>query len=107
VAGAVFIKTHYHQPLDDMSLPFNPGCRGVVQSLNLAIARSCRRAGNLAGTRAISSARCTTDMARPELVLRLLIFGLEVIRQPHSRRRSVGVAGPSTQRVRRGQHRFR
>lgn len=39
VAGAAFQKTHYHQPSDDMNLPFNWGAATKFVALNLAIAR--------------------------------------------------------------------
>ena len=39
VAGAEFLKTNYHQPSDDMSLPFNWGAAAKFVGLNLAIAR--------------------------------------------------------------------
>jgi Peptidase family M28/PA domain len=39
VAGAEFLKTNYHQPSDDMNLPFNWGAAAKFVGLNLAIAR--------------------------------------------------------------------
>jgi Peptidase family M28 len=39
VVGAEFQKTHYHQPSDDMNLPFNWGAATRFVALNLAIAR--------------------------------------------------------------------
>jgi hypothetical protein len=39
VAGAAFQKAHYHQPSDDMNLPFNWGAATRFVALNLAIAR--------------------------------------------------------------------
>ena len=39
VAGAVFQKTHYHQPSDDMNLPFKWPAATRFVALNLAIAR--------------------------------------------------------------------
>jgi Zn-dependent M28 family amino/carboxypeptidase len=39
VAGAAFQKTHYHQPSDDMNLPFNWGAATKFVALNLAISR--------------------------------------------------------------------
>ena len=39
VAGGLFQKVHYHQPSDDMNLPFNWGAATKFVSLNLAIAR--------------------------------------------------------------------
>jgi hypothetical protein len=38
-ATAVFEKNHYHQPSDDMSLPFNWGAATKFVALNLAVAR--------------------------------------------------------------------
>lgn len=38
-AGAAFLKTNYHQPSDDMNLPFNWGAAAKFVGLNLAIAR--------------------------------------------------------------------
>ena len=37
--GAEFLKVHYHQPSDDMKLPFNWGAASRFVGLNLAIAR--------------------------------------------------------------------
>jgi hypothetical protein len=37
--GAEFLKIHYHQPSDDMNLPFNWGAATRFVALNLAIAR--------------------------------------------------------------------
>jgi hypothetical protein len=39
VAGKAFEKNHYHQPSDDMNLPFNWGAATKFVALNLAIAR--------------------------------------------------------------------
>lgn len=39
VAGAEFLKTNYHQPSDDMNLPFNWAAAAKFVGLNLAIAR--------------------------------------------------------------------
>ncbi len=39
VMGKAFQKTHYHQPSDDMNLPFNWGAATRFVALNLAIAR--------------------------------------------------------------------
>jgi Zn-dependent M28 family amino/carboxypeptidase len=39
VAGAAFQKTHYHQPSDDMNLPFNWAAATKFVALNLAISR--------------------------------------------------------------------
>ena len=39
VVGAEFQKTHYHQPSDDMNLPFKWGAATRFVALNLAIAR--------------------------------------------------------------------
>lgn len=39
IAGAEFLKTNYHQPSDDMNLPFNWGAATKFVGLNLAIAR--------------------------------------------------------------------
>ena len=39
VVGAAFQKTHYHQPSDDMNLPFKWGAATRFVALNLAIAR--------------------------------------------------------------------
>jgi hypothetical protein len=39
IAGAEFLKTNYHQPSDDMNLPFNWGAAAKFVGLNLAIAR--------------------------------------------------------------------
>lgn len=39
ISGAEFLKTNYHQPSDDMSLPFNWGAAARFVGLNLAIAR--------------------------------------------------------------------
>ncbi len=39
VAGKAFEKNHYHQPSDDMTLPFNWGAATKFVALNLAIAR--------------------------------------------------------------------
>jgi hypothetical protein len=39
VAGAAFLKTHYHQPSDDMNLAINWGAATKFVALNLAIAR--------------------------------------------------------------------
>lgn len=38
-SGATFLKTNYHQPSDDMNLPFNWGAATKFVGLNLAIAR--------------------------------------------------------------------
>jgi hypothetical protein len=38
-AGAEFLKTNYHQPSDDMNLPFKWGAAAKFVGLNLAIAR--------------------------------------------------------------------
>jgi hypothetical protein len=37
-AGTAFLKTNYHQPSDDMNLPFNWGAATKFVALNLAIA---------------------------------------------------------------------
>lgn len=39
VAGAEFLKTNYHQPSDDINLPFNWAAAAKFVGLNLAIAR--------------------------------------------------------------------
>ena len=39
VAGAAFLMTNYHQPSDDMNLPFKWGAAAKFVGLNLAIAR--------------------------------------------------------------------
>ena len=39
IAGAEFLKTNYHQPSDDMNLPFHWGAAAKFVGLNLAIAR--------------------------------------------------------------------
>jgi len=39
VAGKAFVKDHYHQPSDDMKLPFNWAAGAKFVSVNLAIAR--------------------------------------------------------------------
>ncbi len=44
VAGKAFEKTHYHQPSDDMNLPFNWGAGTKFVALNLAIARELANA---------------------------------------------------------------
>ncbi len=44
VAGKAFEKNHYHQPSDDMNLPFNWGAATKFVALNLAIARDLANA---------------------------------------------------------------
>ena len=44
VAGDAFEKDHYHQPSDDMNLPFNWGAATKFVALNLAIARDLAEA---------------------------------------------------------------